>query len=74
MSKIRCGGLCLYFEQQRDAAHDYAKAHGYHIIKEYEDHAISGTIRKVYEHLRVFVYFFTSDAYFPACAVIVPKA
>ena len=30
-------------EQQRDAAHDYAKAHGYHIIKEYEDHAISGT-------------------------------
>ena len=67
MSKIRCGGLCLYFrkkrsraygrklmdvrvlmfswkpstaqrdasiEQQRDAAHDYAKTHGYHIIKE----------------------------------------
>ena len=30
-------------EQQRDAARDYAKARGYHIIKEYEDHAISGT-------------------------------
>ena len=30
-------------EQQRDAAHDYAKVRGYHIIKEYEDHAISGT-------------------------------
>ena len=30
-------------DQQREAAHDYAKAHGYHIIKEYEDHAISGT-------------------------------
>ena len=30
-------------EQQRIAAHDYAKAQGYHIIKEYEDHAISGT-------------------------------
>ncbi len=30
-------------DQQREAAHDYAKTHGYHIIKEYEDHAISGT-------------------------------
>ena len=30
-------------EQQRNAAHDYAKARGYHIIREYEDHAISGT-------------------------------
>ena len=30
-------------DQQREAAHDYAKAHGYHIVKEYEDHAISGT-------------------------------
>lgn len=29
--------------QQKDAAHEYAEAHGYHIIKEYEDHAISGT-------------------------------
>ena len=30
-------------EQQRNAAHDFAKAKGYHIIREYEDHAISGT-------------------------------
>ena len=30
-------------DQQREAAQEYAKAHGYHIIKEYEDHAISGT-------------------------------
>lgn len=30
-------------EQQRDAAVEYAKAHGYTIIKEYEDAAISGT-------------------------------
>ncbi|MDY3971659.1 MAG: recombinase family protein [Clostridia bacterium] len=29
--------------QQREAAHEYAEKHGYHIIKEYEDHAISGT-------------------------------
>lgn len=29
--------------QQKDAAHEYAKAHGYHIVKEYEDHAYSGT-------------------------------
>ena len=29
--------------QQKDAAHDYAKAHGYHIIKEYDDPAYSGT-------------------------------
>lgn len=29
--------------QQRDAAHEYAKAHGYHIIKEYDDPAYSGT-------------------------------
>lgn len=30
-------------DQQRKAAHEYAEKHGYHIIKEYEDHAISGT-------------------------------
>lgn len=30
-------------EQQRQEAHKYAKAHGYHIIKEYEDRAITGT-------------------------------
>lgn len=30
-------------DQQRQAAHDYAQAHGYHIVKEYEDHAVSGT-------------------------------
>ena len=30
-------------EQQREAAHAHAEAQGYHIIKEYEDHAISGT-------------------------------
>lgn len=29
--------------QQQDAAHEYAKAHGYHIIKEYDDPAYSGT-------------------------------
>ena len=29
--------------QQKDAAHEYAKAHGYHIIKEYDDPAYSGT-------------------------------
>lgn len=29
--------------QQQEAAQEYAKAHGYHIVKEYEDHAISGT-------------------------------
>lgn len=29
--------------QQKEAAHDYAKAHSYHIIKEYDDHAYSGT-------------------------------
>ena len=29
--------------QQKDAAHDYAQAHGYHIIKEYDDPAYSGT-------------------------------
>ena len=30
-------------DQQQQAAHDYADAHGYHIIREYADHAISGT-------------------------------
>lgn len=30
-------------DQQRQAAHEYAEAHGYYIVKEYEDHAISGT-------------------------------
>lgn len=30
-------------EQQRIEAHGYAKARGYHITKEYADHAISGT-------------------------------
>ena len=30
-------------DQQRQAAHEYADAHGYNIVKEYEDHAISGT-------------------------------
>ena len=30
-------------DQQRIAAHDYAKSHGLRIIREYEDHAISGT-------------------------------
>ena len=30
-------------DDQKNAAHEYAAAHGYHIIKEYEDHAISGT-------------------------------
>ena len=30
-------------DQQQQAAHDYANAHGYHIIREYADHAISGT-------------------------------
>ena len=30
-------------EQQREVAREYAEARGYHIIKEYEDHAISGT-------------------------------
>lgn len=30
-------------DQQKQAAHDYADAHGYHIIGEYEDRAISGT-------------------------------
>ena len=30
-------------EQQREAAHNYADAHGYHIIQEYADRAISGT-------------------------------
>lgn len=30
-------------DQQKKAAHDYADAHGYHIIQEYEDKAISGT-------------------------------
>lgn len=29
--------------QQREAAHQYAAAHGLHIVHEYEDHAISGT-------------------------------
>lgn len=29
--------------QQKDAAHEYAKDHGYHIIKEYDDPAYSGT-------------------------------
>lgn len=29
--------------QQQEAAQEYAASHGYHIIKEYEDHAISGT-------------------------------
>ena len=29
--------------QQKDAAYEYAKAHGYHIIKEYDDPAYSGT-------------------------------
>ena len=29
--------------QQKDAAHEYAKAHGYHIVKEYDDPAYSGT-------------------------------
>lgn len=29
--------------QQKDAAHEYAKSHGYHIIKEYDDPAYSGT-------------------------------
>ena len=30
-------------DQQKQAAHDYADAHGYHIIQEYADDAISGT-------------------------------
>lgn len=30
-------------DQQREAAHEYAKARGYHIIKEYDDPACSGT-------------------------------
>lgn len=30
-------------DQQREAAREYAKAHGYHIIKEYDDPAYSGT-------------------------------
>lgn len=30
-------------DQQRQAANAYAHAHGYYIVKEYEDHAISGT-------------------------------
>ena len=30
-------------EQQRVAAQEYAKDHGYHIVREYEDHALSGT-------------------------------
>ena len=30
-------------DQQKDAAYEYAKARGYHIVREYEDHAISGT-------------------------------
>lgn len=30
-------------EQQREAAHEYAKSHDLHIIKEYEDRAMSGT-------------------------------
>ncbi len=30
-------------DQQKKAAHEYAEKYGYHIIKEYEDHAISGT-------------------------------
>lgn len=29
--------------QQKEAAHDYAEKHGYHIIKEYDDPAYSGT-------------------------------
>lgn len=29
--------------QQKEAAHDYADKHGYHIIKEYDDPAYSGT-------------------------------
>ena len=29
--------------QQKDAAHEYAKAHGYRIIREYDDPAYSGT-------------------------------
>ena len=29
--------------QQQEAAQEYAKSHGYHILKEYEDRAISGT-------------------------------
>lgn len=29
--------------QQKEAAHEYAKVHGYHIIKEYDDPAYSGT-------------------------------
>lgn len=29
--------------QQKDAAHEYAEHHGYHIIKEYDDPAYSGT-------------------------------
>lgn len=30
-------------DQQKQAAHEYAEAHGYHIIEEYEDKAVSGT-------------------------------
>lgn len=30
-------------DQQREAAQQYAAAHGLHIVREYEDHAISGT-------------------------------
>lgn len=30
-------------DQQRQAAHEYAEAHGYYVVKEYEDYAISGT-------------------------------
>ena len=30
-------------DQQLQSAHEYAKTHGYHIIKEYEDKATSGT-------------------------------
>ena len=30
-------------DQQREAAQQYAVAHGLHIAREYEDHAISGT-------------------------------
>ncbi len=30
-------------EQQREAAQEYAASHGYHIVQEYEDHALSGT-------------------------------
>ena len=30
-------------DQQREAAQQYAAAHGLHIVREYEDHAVSGT-------------------------------